>query len=158
MCQMCGTIQSEGRHALLETMRPEQRTRSGSASALLHPADSRTGPRAASLTSCSLPWTGGRGTFAMTAEKDAGIMQSLTFLAHARRVDLQRVLVLRTASDFSAPGDGEDAAGLLARDAAPNGESAYREALEAAYRVGSRVVNELSAHWNRYGERLPVAP
>jgi purine nucleoside permease len=103
-------------------------------------------------------WTGGRGTFAMTAEEDAGIMQSLTFLAHARRVDLQRVLVLRTASDFSAPGDGEDAAGLLARDAAPNGESAYREALEAAYRVGSRVVNELSAHWNRYGDRLPVTP
>jgi purine nucleoside permease len=85
-------------------------------------------------------------------------MQSLTFLAHARRVDIHRVLVLRTASDYSAPGDGEDAAGLLAQDAGQNGESAYREALEAAYRVGSRVVNELAAHWNRYGAGLPVAP
>jgi purine nucleoside permease len=103
-------------------------------------------------------WTGGRGTFAMTAEEDAGIMQSLTFLAHARRVDIHRVLVLRTASDYSAPGDDEDAAGLLAQDAGQNGESAYREALEAAYRVGSRVVNELAAHWNRYGAGLPVAP
>jgi hypothetical protein len=53
---MYGTIQSEGRHALLETMLPEQRTRPRSASALLRPADSRTGPRVASLTSCSLPW------------------------------------------------------------------------------------------------------
>ena len=102
-------------------------------------------------------WTRGRGTFVMTAEEDAGIMQSLTFLARAARVDLHRILVLRTASDYDAPGDGEDAASLLAHDASSSGESAYREALEAAYRVGSRVVNELSEHWNRYRERLPAA-
>ncbi len=102
-------------------------------------------------------WTGGRGTFAMTAEEDAGIMQSLTFLAGAHRVDTHRVLVLRTASDYSAPGDREDAASLLEQDASKNGESAYREALEAAYRVGSRVVDELSAHGTRYREHPPVA-
>ena len=103
-------------------------------------------------------WTGGRGTFVMTAEEDAGILQSLTFLAHAGRVDLQRVLVLRTASDYDAPGDGQTAAELLATDAAPNGESAYREALESAYRVGSPVVTELTAHWERYRARVPAAP
>jgi purine nucleoside permease len=103
-------------------------------------------------------WTRGRGTFAMTAEEDAGIMQSLTFLAQAHRVDTHRVLVLRTASDYSAPGEGQDAASLLAQDASQNGESAYREALEAAYRVGSRVVNELSTHWDRYGGGPPVTP
>ncbi|GAC1543339.1 MAG: NUP-family purine nucleoside permease [Candidatus Velthaea sp.] len=100
-------------------------------------------------------WTHGRGTFAMTAEEDAGIMQSLTFLAHADRVDLKRILVLRTASDYAAPGAGQTAASLLAQDATNTGESAYREALEAAYHVGSRVVDELSVHWDQYRERLP---
>jgi purine nucleoside permease len=102
-------------------------------------------------------WTRGRGTFVMTAEEDAGIMQSLTFLAQAKRVDRSRVLVLRTASDYDTPGDGSDAASLLAHDANATGESAYREGLEAAYRVGSRVVLELSSHWDRYRERLPGA-
>lgn len=102
--------------------------------------------------------TAGHGTFVMTAEEDAGIMQSLTFLAQAGRVDLHRVLVLRTASDYAMPGDRGDAAGLLAQDASTTGESAYREALEAAYRVGSPIVTELSAHWDRYADRLPDAP
>jgi purine nucleoside permease len=103
-------------------------------------------------------WTGGRGTFAMTAEEDAGILQSLTFLAAAHRVDTARVLVLRTASDYDAPGDGEDAASLLASDTGKGGESAYREALEAAYRVGSPVVMELATHWERYRSHIPSLP
>jgi len=102
-------------------------------------------------------WTGGRGTFATTAEEDAGIMQSLTFLAQAGRVDMHRVLILRTASDYDMPGNGGDAASLLAQDASTVGESAYREALEAAYRVGSPVVEELSEHWDRYADHPPTA-
>ncbi len=103
-------------------------------------------------------WTGGHGTFAMTAEEDAGILQSLTFLAAAHRVDRQRVLVLRTASDFVEPGDGQNAAGLLENDTGKAGESAYREAIEAAYRVGSPVVDELAAHWQQYRTRVPALP
>jgi purine nucleoside permease len=102
-------------------------------------------------------WTGGHGRFAMTAEEDAGIMQSLTFLAAAGRVDRQRVLVLRTASDYAAPGAGQDAAQLLATDVGSTGASAYREALEAAYRVGSPIVDELATHWERYADTIPVA-
>jgi purine nucleoside permease len=100
-------------------------------------------------------WTHGAGTFAMTAEEDAGIMQSLTFLSHANRVDLHRVLVLRTASDYDAPGRGQSALTLLGEAATPHGESAYLEALDAAYRVGSRVVVELASHWDRYRTHIP---
>lgn len=103
-------------------------------------------------------WTGGSGTFATTAEEDAGIMQSLTFLAQAERVDMHRVLVLRTASDYAMQGDRGDAASLLAEDASTKGESAYLESLESAYRVGSPVVNELAAHWDRYADHPPTAP
>lgn len=105
-------------------------------------------------------WTGGRGTYVTTAEEDAGIMQSLTFLAHGGRVDPQRILVLRTASDYAIPGAGSDAAALVRQDAGvgPKGESGFLEALEAAYRVGSVVVDELASHWDRYAERTPGAP
>jgi len=69
-------------------------------------------------------------------------MQSLTFSANAGRVDTRRVLVLRTASDYTMPGDDTGAASLLAQDASKSGESAYREALEAAY--GSAVPSSTS--------------
>jgi purine nucleoside permease len=101
-------------------------------------------------------WTGGRGTFAMTAEEDAGILQSLTFLANAKRVDLARAMVLRTAANYDTPGSGQTAAALLADDARNTGLSAYRESLEAAYRVGSPIVEELATHWDRYAERPPA--
>ncbi len=102
-------------------------------------------------------WTAGRGRFAMTAEEDAGIMQSLTFLAQAGRVDLKRVMVLRTASNYTVPGAGANAADLLATNAGTHGESAYLEALDAAYRIGSTVVNELAAHWTHYSVKIPGA-
>jgi purine nucleoside permease len=104
-------------------------------------------------------WTGGRGHFATTAMEDCGILQSLTFLAHAHKVQLPRVLVLRTASDYSLPAKGQTAAQLLAQEAAEDAAlSAYMPSLEAAYRVGSVVVNELAGHWERYGDAMPAAP
>jgi purine nucleoside permease len=103
-------------------------------------------------------WTGGHGTFAMTAEEDAGIMQSLTFLAQAGRVDTKRVLILRTASDYDTPGNNMTAGALLAKDADIHGESAYLESLDSAYRVGSIIVKELATHWPRYKTTPPAAP
>ena len=44
--------------------------------------------------------TDGQGNYVTTAMEDTGTMQSLTFLAKAGRVDMNRVLVLRTASDY----------------------------------------------------------
>jgi purine nucleoside permease len=35
------------------------------------------------------------------------------------------------------------------------GYSAYLPSLEAAYRVGGRVVEELTANWQRYAEETP---
>jgi purine nucleoside permease len=100
-------------------------------------------------------WTRGRATFAMSDEEDAGILQALTFLDHAHRADVRRVLVLRTASDYTLPRRGETIARLLARDAGTDSLSAYRESLEAAYRVGSVVVREIASHWSRYELRIP---
>lgn len=101
-------------------------------------------------------WTGGKGTSTMTAMEDCGIMQSLTFLAQAKRVQLDRVLVLRTGANYTVPAEHENAAQLLASESAEDDSlSAYIPALEAAYQVGSPVVNELTSHWDRYRDHLP---
>jgi purine nucleoside permease len=101
-------------------------------------------------------WTHGRGTFMTSAMEDTGTLQSLTFLAHAGKVDLRRVLVLRTASNYTMQPPGVSAAESLAREnAGPS--SGFLPSLEAAYRVGSRVVLELADHWDRYEGHLPSA-
>jgi len=86
--------------------------------------------------------TGGQGDFATTAMEDTGTLQSLTLLAQAGRVDLKRVLVLRTASNYDMPPPGVTAAENLAR-LRLGSYSAYLPSLEAAWRVGNTVVQEL---------------
>ena len=99
-------------------------------------------------------WTGGKGIAVTSAEEDTGYLQALTLLAHAKRVDFNRVMDLRTASDYELPPQGKDAVQLLASEAHDE-LSAYKEALESAYLVGSRVVKELAQHWDRYADRVP---
>jgi purine nucleoside permease len=100
-------------------------------------------------------WTRGTGRFVTTAEEDAGFMQALSFLAQVHKVDLDRVMVLRTASNFDMPPPGESPAQLLAAEAKPGSYSGFIPALDAAYSVGSVVVRELATHWDRYGPTIP---
>jgi len=100
-------------------------------------------------------WTGGQGRFVTTAEEDCGLLQALTFLGQAHRVDPRRVLVLRTASNYDMPPPGESPAALLAEEGRPGHYSGYRASLEAAWRVGSKVVLALSDHWNAYRDQPP---
>ena len=100
-------------------------------------------------------WTSGAGVMATTAEEDLGFMQALALQAQAGRVDMRRVLVLRTASDYDAPPPGKTAADLLQSETAENGYSGFHAALEAAYGVGSVVVRELATHWDTWRDRVP---
>jgi purine nucleoside permease len=90
-------------------------------------------------------WTRGRGNFVTTAMEDSGTLQALTWLGKAGRVDPKRVLVLRTASNFSMQHEGITAAESLSGEK-KGGYSAYLPSLEAAYRVGGRVVEELTTN------------
>jgi len=101
-------------------------------------------------------WTEGKGTYTTCAMEDTGTLQALTQLAHVGRVDLDRVLVLRTVTDFDSPPADMTAAESLVRGR-EGAYFAYREALEAAHRVGGRVVSELLSHWSRY-EKTPPKP
>ncbi len=86
--------------------------------------------------------------------EDSGVLQSLTFLHHGGRIDLDRVMVLRTVSNFDQPATGLTAAESLAASA-EHSYSAYLPALEAAYRVGNVVVSEIVTNWDRYQDHLP---
>lgn len=98
--------------------------------------------------------TRGQGNYVTTAMEDTGTLQALTFLSHACRVDLDRVLVLRTASNYDQQRPGITAAESLAETKIAQ-YGAYRPALEAAWRVGRVVVEEIAGNWTKYRDRLP---
>jgi purine nucleoside permease len=68
-------------------------------------------------------------------------------LSQAGRVDLQRVLVLRTVSNYDREPPGASVAESLKTMVSGN-YSAYFPALEAAEAVGDRVVREIVEHWS----------
>lgn len=98
-------------------------------------------------------WTDGKGQFVTSAMEDSGTLQSLSFLSKAAKVDLDRVLVLRTASNYTMQPPGMSAAQSMAHDQA--GFVGMRPSLEAAYRVGSTVINALTGNWELYSQTLP---
>ena len=100
--------------------------------------------------------TGGQGTYAISGMEDTGTLQSLTFLANAHKVDPNRVLVLRTASNFDVPRNGLTAAESLAETKIGH-YSAYLPSLDTAYRVGHVVVDTIVDHWAEDRDHLPVA-
>ena len=101
--------------------------------------------------------TGGKANYVTTAMEDTGTLTALTRLTRAGRADRDRVLVLRTASNYDSQPPGMTAAESM------SGEklgvySAYLPSLEAAYAVGSRVVHALVDGWDRYEKAPPAAP
>jgi purine nucleoside permease len=99
--------------------------------------------------------TDGHGTYAICGMEDTGTMQSLTWLAKAKKVDINRVLVLRTASNYDQQRIGVTAAQSLAETKVLQ-YSAYLPALDTAYRVGHIVVDNIVADWPQTRDHIPV--
>ena len=102
-------------------------------------------------------YTGGKGNYMVAAMEDSGTLQALTFLSQAGRVDLQRVLVLRTVSNYDREAPGVPAAESLQEMVSGN-YSAYMPALEAAQIVGDKVVRDIVEHWAERESTIPHAP
>lgn len=101
--------------------------------------------------------TAGQSSYAISGMEDTGTMQSLTWLARARKIDLDRVLILRTASNFDVPKRGQTAAESLAGTQLAH-YSAFLPSVDTAYRVGHVVVDDIVTHWPDRREHLPSAP
>jgi purine nucleoside permease len=92
--------------------------------------------------------------FMMTNMEDSGTLTALRRLARGKLVDMQRVLVLRTASNYTMPPPGQSAAWSTT---APYPEQGL-PAIEAAYQVGNRVVQYLLKEWPTVSAKAPSAP
>ena len=103
-------------------------------------------------------WTDGNGEFVSSAMEDTGSFQSLVYLDPTGRVDKDRVMVLRTASNYTMQPPGVSAAESLLGERGGEGYSGLAASVEAAYAVGSKVVNEIVGHWDRYRDEVPAAP
>jgi len=102
-------------------------------------------------------YTGGQGNFMVAAMEDTGTMQALTFLGQAGRVDINRVLVLRTVSNFDREAPGETPAETL-KSMAEGHYPAFLPSVEAAERVGDKVVRDIVEHWDERESKIPHAP
>jgi purine nucleoside permease len=95
-------------------------------------------------------WTVGRGNFVMTEMEDSGFLEAVNRLAAAHRVDSERVLVLRTGSNFSEPRPGHTAVESVT---APY--IGTRLATESAWLCGSTVLHYLLSHWDVVSAHTP---
>jgi len=102
-------------------------------------------------------YTAGKGNYMVAAMEDSATMQALTFLSQAGRVDLERVLVLRTVSNYDREPPGVPVAESLQEMVSGN-YSAYIPALEAAQIVADKVVRDLVEHWGERESSIPHAP
>jgi len=99
-------------------------------------------------------YTEGKGNFAVTGMEDTGTLQSLKFLAQAGKVDWNRILVLRTVSNYDQPPPGVSPWDNLAAEKAGK-YSAFQPALESAYAVGHVVVDKLVEDWAHTRNQVP---
>ncbi|MGA7343769.1 MAG: purine nucleoside permease [Terracidiphilus sp.] len=95
--------------------------------------------------------TGGKGNFVMTEMEDSGFMNSLTTLSAMHRVDINRVMVLRTASNYSMQPPGDSALQSVIARYIGGGKIAE----ESAWLCGSTVVHKILANWDNYYEHIP---
>ena len=101
-------------------------------------------------------WTNSQGNFVTSGMEDSATLQSLTFLANAGRVNKERVLILRTASNFTMQPHSLTAADNLRLERS-QGYAAMNASIEAAYKVGSQVVSYLIEHWEVVKNKPPSA-
>jgi purine nucleoside permease len=99
-------------------------------------------------------YTGGQGNYMISAMEDSGTMQALTFLNQAKRVDLNRVLVLRTVSNYDREAPGSTPAESL-KSMFDRSYGALVPALEAAETVGDKVVRDIVEHWSERETKIP---
>jgi purine nucleoside permease len=99
-------------------------------------------------------YTKGQGNYMISAMEDTGTLQALTLLRQTGRADLNRVLVLRTVSNYDREAPGTTAAESL-KGLVFGAYSAYMPALEAAQVVGDKVVRYLVDHWSETAKSTP---
>lgn len=98
-------------------------------------------------------YRGADANFMTSNMEDSGTLTALHRLANDGRIDVHRILVLRTASNFTMPPEGQTAQWSHSQPYPDGG----LPALEAAFVVGNAVVQALLDGWHQYRDELPTA-
>jgi purine nucleoside permease len=85
--------------------------------------------------------------------EETGSYTAIQYLDRIGRADKSRYMVLRAGSNYTMPPTGVGAAEhLLAEN---EGYAGMSVALESLYRVGSKVIDEITLHWDKYEKAPP---
>ncbi len=98
-------------------------------------------------------WTQDGSQYCMTDMEDSGTLTALKRLADAGRISFDRVMVLRTASNFDQPYPGQSA-----QESIQYIDLGIPIAVENAYRVGSVVARHIIKHWPTWRRHIPPLP
>ncbi|MEM8981945.1 MAG: purine nucleoside permease [Pseudomonadota bacterium] len=96
-------------------------------------------------------YRGESANFMTSNMEDTGTLTALNRLARQGLIDADRVLVLRTASNFTMPPPGKTAAWSTTAPYADEGAPAIR----AAFTVGRAVVDALVDGWDQWADTVP---
>lgn len=97
----------------------------------------------------------GQATYCSTQQEDNATYNALERAATAGRVDLKRLAVLRTASNFDRPYPGQSAqASLQASTTGATG--GFGPATQNLQIVGGALVSDIVARWPRWREGVPA--
>ncbi len=97
-------------------------------------------------------WTNGEGAFTTTAMEHQDYMNTLTDMAKKGYLDINRVMMLRTASNYCMPPPGQSIESTIGDESVGT-----LPAFEADYRAGSAVAHELLKNWPAYKDTIPSA-
>ncbi len=99
-------------------------------------------------------WSDGESEFIASAMEGTGVMTAIEFLDQAELVDRDRVMMLRTASNFTMQWPGATA--IESKTGESIGTySAYIPSLESAFLVGSQAVRAITSNWDEYKLKTP---
>ena len=96
--------------------------------------------------------TDGKGVYCTTQQEDNSTYEALTRAATVKRVDLSRVAVLRSGSDFDRPYAGQTSADNLLNYAAQGG---FSIAVDNLYNAGNPLVQDIATHWGEWRDGVP---
>jgi purine nucleoside permease len=99
--------------------------------------------------------TDGQGTYCTTQQEDNATYNALSRAAAAGKVDLTRLMVLRTGANFDRPYPGQSAYdSLMASTSGASG--GFGPATHNLYAVGGIVVRDIVKHWERWRDGVPA--
>jgi purine nucleoside permease len=99
--------------------------------------------------------TGGNGVYCTTQQEDNATLNALTRGAQSGLVDLKRVAVLRTGSDFDRPYAHQSVFASMRAQRALSG--ALRISTDNLVRAGMPLADSIARHWDLWRDGVPAA-